>query len=72
MLARVRAHEARHGFCLWAAELREWAGGPIGFCGVQHAPFEARFTPAVEIGWRLWCKSRFWGGSGRAMMGRTT
>ena len=58
MLARVRAHEARHGFCFWAVEHRGQAR-PIGFCGVQHVPFEARFTPAVEIGWRLF--PAFWG-----------
>jgi RimJ/RimL family protein N-acetyltransferase len=58
MLARIRAHDARHGFCFWAAEQRGQAR-PIGFCGVQHAPFEARFTPAVEIGWRL--SPPFWG-----------
>ncbi len=58
MLARVRAHQARHGFCFWAVEHRGQAR-PIGFCGVQHVPFEARFTPAVEIGWRLF--PAFWG-----------
>ena len=52
MLARVRAHDAEHGFCFWAAELCEGAR-PIGFCGLQRVAFEARFTPAVEIGWRL-------------------
>ena len=58
MFARVRAHEAEHGFCFWAAEPRGGAG-PIGFCGLQRVPFEARFTPAVEIGWRLF--PAFWG-----------
>jgi RimJ/RimL family protein N-acetyltransferase len=28
-------------------------GRLVGFCGLQRVPFEARFTPAVEIGWRL-------------------
>lgn len=59
MFARVRAHEAGHGFCFWAAELPRDGAGPIGFCGVQWVPFEARFTPAVEIGWRLF--PAFWG-----------
>lgn len=58
MLARVREHDARHGFCFWAAEHRGKAR-LVGFCGVQHVPFEARFTPAVEIGWRL--SRAFWG-----------
>lgn len=58
MFERVRAHQARHGFSFWAAEHRDQER-PIGFCGVQRAPFEARFTPAVEIGWRL--LPAFWG-----------
>lgn len=58
MLARVREHDARHGFCFWAAEHRGQAG-LIGFCGVQHAAFDARFTPAVEVSWRL--LPAFWG-----------
>ena len=58
MLARVRAHEAEHGFCFWAAE-RRGDGRFVGFCGLQRVPFEARFTPAVEIGWRL--LPAFWG-----------
>ena len=53
-LARIRAHDAEHGFSFRAVELRKGGGGePIGLCGLQHVPFEARFTPAVEIGWRL-------------------
>ena len=59
MFARVRAHEAEHGFCFWAVELRQERARPIGFCGIQRVPFEARFTPAVEIGWRLF--PAFWG-----------
>ena len=58
MFGRVRAHQARHGFCFWAAELRDGAR-LLGFCGPQHVPFEARFTPAVEMGWRLF--PAFWG-----------
>ena len=58
MFGRVRAHEAREGFCFWAAERRE-DGRLLGFCGIQRVPFEARFTPAVEIGWRLF--PAFWG-----------
>jgi RimJ/RimL family protein N-acetyltransferase len=58
MLGRVRAHEAEHGFCFWAAERREDAR-LVGFCGLQRVPFEARFAPAVEIGWRLF--PAFWG-----------
>jgi RimJ/RimL family protein N-acetyltransferase len=58
MLARIRAHDAEHGFCFWAAERRA-DGRLLGFCGLSRVPFEARFAPAVEIGWRLF--PTFWG-----------
>ena len=29
------------------------SGALIGLCGLAHIPWEAFFTPAVEIGWRL-------------------
>ncbi len=41
-----------NGWGLWALELRE-TGEFIGFTGLQRPPFEAHFTPCVEIGWRL-------------------
>jgi ribosomal-protein-alanine N-acetyltransferase len=47
---RIRAHHAAHGFCFWAVEM----GGTVaGMCGLAHVPWQADFTPAVEIGWRL-------------------
>ena len=58
IVGRVRAHFDRYGFGWWAAELRE-TGAFIGFIGLSHIPFEAHFTPAVEIGWRL--ASAYWG-----------
>ncbi|HEX4865697.1 MAG TPA: GNAT family N-acetyltransferase [Acidimicrobiales bacterium] len=42
----------RDGFGLWALEVRETAEF-IGFTGLSVPSFEALFTPAVEIGWRL-------------------
>jgi len=57
-IAHNRAHEAQHGYCFWAVELRDQAP-LIGLCGLQRVTFEARFTPAVEIGWRL--ARPFWG-----------
>lgn len=45
-------HFAEHGFGFWALEERE-SGALIGICGLLHVPFDAFFTPAVEIGWRL-------------------
>ena len=58
IVGRVRAHFDRHGFGWWAAELQE-TGAFIGFIGLVHIPFEAHFTPAVEVGWRL--ASTYWG-----------
>jgi ribosomal-protein-alanine N-acetyltransferase len=43
--------EAR-GFGLWAVEARA-SGALLGFTGLSVPSFDAPFTPAVEIGWRL-------------------
>jgi RimJ/RimL family protein N-acetyltransferase len=42
----------RDGFGLWALERRE-DGRFMGFTGLSVPGFDARFTPAVEVGWRL-------------------
>jgi RimJ/RimL family protein N-acetyltransferase len=52
MARMVRAHAAAHGFCLWAVERRD-TGRFIGFVGLRDIPYEAHFTPATEMGWRL-------------------
>jgi RimJ/RimL family protein N-acetyltransferase len=49
---RIDAHFLRYGFGLCAVELRSSAGF-VGFIGLAIPPFEAFFTPCVEIGWRL-------------------
>lgn len=49
---------AVQGWGLWAVEVRE--GAPfIGLVGLNRVRFEAHFTPAIEIGWRL--DRSFWG-----------
>lgn len=48
----IRAHLERHGYGLWAVEIPDVVPF-IGFVGLTHIPFEAHFTPAIEIGWRL-------------------
>jgi RimJ/RimL family protein N-acetyltransferase len=58
IVGRVRAHFDQHGFGWWAAELRK-TGAFVGFVGLSYIPFEAHFTPAVEIGWRL--AGAYWG-----------
>ena len=40
------------GFGLWAVEVPGRAPF-IGYVGLHRVPFEASFTPAVEVGWRL-------------------
>jgi ribosomal-protein-alanine N-acetyltransferase len=55
---RIEAHFAQHGYGLWAVEIL--GGAPfIGFVGLSYPRFEARFTPCVEIGWRL--AAEHWG-----------
>ena len=62
IVGRVRAHFAKHGFGWWAAELKapgnKTSGQFIGFIGLSRVPFEAHFTPAVEVAWRL--ASQYW------------
>jgi len=54
---RIIEHEKKYGFTLWAVDTNDHSF--IGFIGLQHVPFEAFFTPAIEIGWRL--DAAFWG-----------
>jgi RimJ/RimL family protein N-acetyltransferase len=49
---RIIAQHEQHGWGLWALEVRD-TGRFIGFTGLAVPRFEAHFTPAVEIGWRL-------------------
>jgi RimJ/RimL family protein N-acetyltransferase len=53
---RIEDGFAAHGFGLWAVEVTEPGelnGQFIGFTGLSVPRFEAHFTPAVEVGWRL-------------------
>jgi ribosomal-protein-alanine N-acetyltransferase len=52
LAGRIREHFARHGFGLWAVEAPGVAEF-VGFVGLSVPSFEARFTPCVEVGWRL-------------------
>jgi RimJ/RimL family protein N-acetyltransferase len=57
-VARAERHHREHGFGKWAVE----APGVtdfIGAVGLSHVRFDASFTPAVEIAWRL--HPRYWG-----------
>jgi RimJ/RimL family protein N-acetyltransferase len=48
----LQGHIDRHGFGFWAVEAPGVAPF-IGFIGLKSITFEAAFTPAVEVGWRL-------------------
>ncbi len=49
---RKRAHFDLHGFGPWVVELTQTQEF-VGCVGLSTVPYEAAFTPAVEIGWRL-------------------
>jgi RimJ/RimL family protein N-acetyltransferase len=52
LIDRLAADLDRRGFGLWALEVLD-TGRFIGFTGLSVPSFDAHFTPAVEIGWRL-------------------
>jgi RimJ/RimL family protein N-acetyltransferase len=57
-LERIGAHFAAHGFGLWPVERRS-DGSFVGMAGLALPSFTARFTPCVEVGWRL--LAAYWG-----------
>ncbi len=52
---RIRQHWNQHGFGVWAVEAQDQFAGILG---LWHVRFQASFTPAVEIGYRL--MPNFW------------
>jgi RimJ/RimL family protein N-acetyltransferase len=52
LVVHIDAHFAEHGFGLWAVEVQNGESF-IGFVGLRRVGFDAPFTPAVEIAWRL-------------------
>ncbi|MBB4943076.1 ribosomal-protein-alanine N-acetyltransferase [Streptosporangium album] len=52
MVDRIESAFDEHGYGLWALQVRA-TGEFIGFTGLAWQRFEAHFTPALEIGWRL-------------------
>jgi RimJ/RimL family protein N-acetyltransferase len=52
LVARMHATLEQNGFGMWAVEVPNEAE-LIGFIGLQTVPFEAHFTPALEVGWQL-------------------
>ena len=58
LVERIEEHFRRHGFGLYAVELRQ-SRRFIGYTGLAVPNFVAHFTPCVEIGWRL--AAEHWG-----------
>jgi RimJ/RimL family protein N-acetyltransferase len=55
--ARMRVHFAEHGWGFWV--VAEAASGDfVGVVGLMTIPWQADFTPAVEIGWRIGARFR--------------
>ena len=52
MVERMRAAWDERGYGLWAVEVKD-GGRFIGFIGLSSPGWDAHFTPAVEVGWRL-------------------
>lgn len=52
MVDRARERIEQYGWGLYAVQIRD-TGEFIGFTGLGVPRFEARFTPCVEVGWRL-------------------
>lgn len=52
LVDRIEAGWAEYGYGLWAVGVPGVAPF-VGFVGLSRAVFEASFTPAVEVGWRL-------------------
>jgi len=57
-ITKVNNHFDKHGYSRYAT-IRKDTSEFIGFIGLLIADFEAHFTPATEIGWRL--SSKHWG-----------
>lgn len=58
MVARIAETFDEHGYGLFAVEVVA-TGAFAGYVGLWPATFEAPFTPAVEVGWRL--ARAYWG-----------
>ncbi len=52
LIDKINKQYANNGYTLYVTELKK-TGEFIGFIGLFTVGFEAHFTPATEIGWRL-------------------
>jgi ribosomal-protein-alanine N-acetyltransferase len=58
LVKRVEEHFDSHGYGLWVMERKD-DHAFLGFTGLAIPAFETKFTPCVEIGWRM--AHAFWG-----------
>lgn len=58
LVDRFDGRIAERGWGLWAVEVIA-TGDFIGFVGLNPPPWDAHFTPAVEVGWRM--RREHWG-----------
>jgi len=58
LIIRINNHFEKYGHTAYATERKD-SGEFIGFIGLFTPEFDAHFTPATEIGWRL--SSKYWG-----------
>jgi ribosomal-protein-alanine N-acetyltransferase len=54
---RLRVHFAEHGWGFWVVA-EAATGAFVGVVGLMTIPWQADFTPAVEIGWRISARFR--------------
>lgn len=52
LVDRFQSHFKAHGYGLYAVENKEDSAF-VGFVGLNNVEFDAHFTPAIEIAWRL-------------------
>jgi RimJ/RimL family protein N-acetyltransferase len=59
LVDRIEASFEEHGYGLWAVSPLDEPDALAGFTGLAVPNFDAHFTPAVEVGWRL--ARPYWG-----------
>lgn len=57
-IVRMQNHFDTYGYCYFAMDVLE-TGEFIGFTGILNQTYKSKFTPCVDIGWRL--KKSAWG-----------
>lgn len=58
LIGRLKAHYKKYGYCYFAVDELK-TDEFIGFIGLANQTWESKFTPCVDIGWRL--KRSAWG-----------